>query len=162
MRYGLALTLALSLIAGSALADPPSRGSDRGNDNRGNETRGNENGNGNGSSDERGRPDGGDRRGGQGEVNGSKRFSAAHKTEMNHWFASHRGEVEREDLPPGIAKKLARGRRLPPGIAGRELPPELHDRIVVGRYQPVLVGRDVVLLDPATSLVVDILRNALR
>ena len=61
-------------------------------------------------------------------------------------------------LPPGIAKKMARGGSLPPGIAKRYLPNELLVQLPPRPgYQWVVVDRDVVLVAVATGLVVDIL-----
>jgi len=63
-------------------------------------------------------------------------------------------------LPPGIARKLARGGTLPPGIAKRYFPHEL-----VGQLPPrpgykwVVVGTDVVLLAAATGIIVDLLSD---
>jgi Ni/Co efflux regulator RcnB len=65
-------------------------------------------------------------------------------------------------LPPGIAKKVARGGSLPPGIAKRYLPNEL-----LGQLPPrpgcqwVVVGTDVLLIAAATGLIVDILDDVL-
>ena len=63
-----------------------------------------------------------------------------------------------EPLPPGIAKKIARGGALPPGIAKRHFPGEL-----IGLLPPrpgqqwLVVGTDVVLVQAATSLILDVL-----
>jgi hypothetical protein len=65
-------------------------------------------------------------------------------------------------LPPGIAKKIARGGAMPPGIAKRYFPADL-----VGILPPrpgqqwVIAGTDVLLIQMATNVVVDLLRGAL-
>jgi hypothetical protein len=65
-------------------------------------------------------------------------------------------------LPPGIAKKVARGGTLPPGIAKRYLPNDLAVQLPPRPgYQWVVVGRDVLLIAAATSLIVDILADVL-
>ena len=65
-------------------------------------------------------------------------------------------------LPPGIAKKVARGGSLPPGIAKRYLPKELAVQLPPRPgYQWVVVGRDVLLIAAATSLIVAILDDVL-
>lgn len=65
-----------------------------------------------------------------------------------------------QGLPPGIAKNLARGKPLPPGIAKRYLPPGLLGRLPPRPgYEWVAVGRDVVLIAIATGIVVDILSD---
>ena len=63
-----------------------------------------------------------------------------------------------QPLPPGIAKKLARGGSLPPGIAKRYLPNDLLVQLPPRPgYQWVVVDRDVVLVAVATGLIVDVL-----
>lgn len=65
-------------------------------------------------------------------------------------------------LPPGIAKNLARGKPLPPGIARQQLGapllqvlPRVHD------HEWHAVGRDLVLVQAGTLIVVEILRAVL-
>ena len=63
-------------------------------------------------------------------------------------------------LPPGIRKKLARGQPLPPGIAKRDLPPALLQRLPVrAGYEWRAVGTDVVLYSIASGVVDQILRD---
>ena len=58
------------------------------------------------------------------------------------------------DLPPGIRKKLARGKPLPPGIAKRLPPPALQRRLPhYPGYEWQVVGKDLVLV-AVTGLVV--------
>lgn len=65
-------------------------------------------------------------------------------------------------LPPGIAKKLARGGKMPPGIAKRYFPADLMQRLPPRPGQEWLaVGTDVLLVDAATQVVLDILHQAL-
>lgn len=72
------------------------------------------------------------------------------------------GLASAQPLPPGIAKKLARGGSLPPGIAKRYLPGELEAQLPPRPgCQWVVVGTDVVLIAAATGLIVDIIRDAL-
>ena len=72
------------------------------------------------------------------------------------------GLATAKPLPPGIAKKLARGGSLPPGIAKRYLPGELEAQLPPRPgCQWVVVGTDVVLIAAATGLIVDIIRDAL-
>ena len=67
-----------------------------------------------------------------------------------------------ESLPPGIQRQIERGRPLPPGIAKR------FDDSLVSQlprypgYEWERVGADVVLVEAATRVVVDILVDALR
>jgi hypothetical protein len=77
------------------------------------------------------------------------------------YFDQHRYGAQR--LPPGIAKNLARGKPLPPGIAKKMLPGDL----VAGLprrpgYDYIMAGSDVLLVEAATHVVADILRNVVR
>ena len=65
-------------------------------------------------------------------------------------------------LPPGIAKKIARGGTLPPGIAKRYLPQNLLTQLPPRPgYQWVVVDNDVMLIAAATGVIVDILADIL-
>ena len=67
------------------------------------------------------------------------------------------------DLPPGIAKNLARGKPLPPGIAKRGVPSALTSQLSIpSGYLLQTVGADVVLVAAATSVIADILRDVAR
>jgi hypothetical protein len=84
------------------------------------------------------------------------------QTEIRNWYSLHPvGNVEA--LPPGIRKRLARGKPLPPGIAKKFAPAGLRSRIhLPDGYQIVEVGLDVLLVEVATSIVHDILMDAVR
>jgi hypothetical protein len=78
-------------------------------------------------------------------------------------FYSTREPVGAEALPPGIRKRLARGKPLPPGIAKRFLPGDLRSRIAIPRgYEIVEVGLDVLLVEVATNVVHDVLLDVVR
>jgi Ni/Co efflux regulator RcnB len=63
-------------------------------------------------------------------------------------------------LPPGIRKNLARGKPLPPGIARREVPPELLRGLPHREgYEWRVVGADVVLYSITSGIVDQILRD---
>jgi hypothetical protein len=68
-----------------------------------------------------------------------------------------------EGLPPGIAKRLARGKPLPPGIAKKALPGDLAARLPqrVG-HERVIAGTDILLVEIATGVITDILKDILR
>ena len=66
-------------------------------------------------------------------------------------------------MPPGIAKNLARGKPLPPGIAKRGLPSELIVQLppVPDGYERVIVAGKILLVEIATQVVHDILVDVL-
>jgi hypothetical protein len=65
-------------------------------------------------------------------------------------------------LPPGIARKVARGGALPPGIAKKILPGGLLTRLPSRPGQEWrVVGTDVLIVEIATNVIVDVLKNAL-
>lgn len=62
-------------------------------------------------------------------------------------------------LPPGIAKNVARGKPLPPGIA-KKLPQDALANLPQHEgYEYAQVGRDVVLIETASRIVVDIIER---
>lgn len=68
-----------------------------------------------------------------------------------------------EALPPGIRKRLARGKPLPPGIAKQVVPAGLRSSIrIPDGYQLVEVGLDVLLVEVATNVVHDVLMDVVR
>ena len=78
-------------------------------------------------------------------------------------FYSTREPVGAQALPPGIRKRLARGKPLPPGIAKRFLPGDLRSRIAIPRgYEIIEVGLDVLLVEVATNVVHDVLMDVVR
>jgi hypothetical protein len=62
-------------------------------------------------------------------------------------------------LPPGIAKNVARGKPLPPGIAKKLSPQMLATLPQRQGYEYAQVGADIVLIETATRLVVDVLKD---
>ncbi|WP_275098149.1 hypothetical protein [Sedimenticola hydrogenitrophicus] len=71
------------------------------------------------------------------------------------------GLARRDRLPPGLERQLERNGHLPPGLEKRELPEGL-ERLLPPRrpeYQRVVVDNDVLLIELATGLILDILRD---
>ncbi len=71
------------------------------------------------------------------------------------------GLAKRDTLPPGLAKQLQRNGHLPPGLEKRDLPDDLHS-LLPGRLpgqKRVIVDNDVLLIEEATGLILDILEN---
>lgn len=78
-------------------------------------------------------------------------------------FYTDRGVTGAEALPPGIRKRLARGKPLPPGIAKRPLPAGLRSHIGVPRgYDLVEVGLDVLVVEVGTAIVREVLKDVVR
>ena len=78
-------------------------------------------------------------------------------------FYSARGESGAEALPPGIRRRLARGKPLPPGIAKKFVPTELRSRVKLpAGFEIVEVGLDVFLVEVATNIVHDVLMDVVR
>ena len=72
------------------------------------------------------------------------------------------GLAKRDSLPPGLQKHLERDGKLPPGLEKRNLPPDLEGKLRKRKGQDrVIVGNDVVLIERATGLVLDILIDVL-
>jgi len=84
------------------------------------------------------------------------------KAEIGRYYAS-RPAAGVEALPPGIRRRLERGKPLPPGIAKKSAPPELRSRLEIpSGYEIVEVGLDVLLVEVATSIVHDVLMDIVR
>jgi hypothetical protein len=84
-------------------------------------------------------------------------FSVAERQIVAEFFATHHQEVEA--LPPGIARNLARGKRLPPGIAKRQIPSALQAQLPTRVGVEVSIFGDRIVLLEASGLVVDILEG---
>ena len=72
--------------------------------------------------------------------------------------------AKKDSLPPGLAKQLERNGTLPPGLAKRDLPYDLQRQLPVldDRYERMIVDHDVVLVNRASGVILDILRNVTR
>ncbi|MDP2207059.1 MAG: hypothetical protein Q8K65_12225 [Alphaproteobacteria bacterium] len=74
------------------------------------------------------------------------------------------GLAKKDKLPPGLAKQLKKNGTLPPGLVRNELPLSLQNKL----YPPqkgtkrILVGRDAVLIDTKTDLILDIIHDVVR
>ena len=86
-------------------------------------------------------------------------FSASERKTIADYFIRHAHAVE--VLPPGIVKKLARGKPLPPGIAKRSLPPDLVTALPAREGFEITIFGDRIVLLEASGLVVDILEEIL-
>ena len=72
------------------------------------------------------------------------------------------GLAKKDKIPPGIARQIQRGQRLPPEVAMLPLPDDLLRRLPPrAGATPVVVGSDVVLVQEGTRLILDILEGVL-
>ncbi|MBF0324448.1 MAG: hypothetical protein HQL42_05185 [Alphaproteobacteria bacterium] len=103
-------------------------------------------------------------------------FTAQDRREIEEWFRLGKRVLTGEDdrkghkqkkTPPGLAKRdelppgLAKRDTLPPGLQGRNLPGELERKLsrLPRGYKRSQVGDDIVLVEAATGVIIDILRG---
>ncbi len=74
------------------------------------------------------------------------------------------GLAKRETLPPGLARHVERHGALPPGLQKRDLPDDLASLLpeTSPGLERVIVDNNVVLIERATGLVLDVLENVLK
>ena len=97
-----------------------------------------------------------------GEATASIVLTKDMRVEIRSWYDQH-PSGNAEALPPGIRKRLTRGKPLPPGIAKKVAPSGLRSRIrLPDGYQLLEVGLDMILVDAATSIVHDILEDVVH
>jgi hypothetical protein len=84
------------------------------------------------------------------------------KVQIRDYYAA-RPASGAKALPPGIRRNLQRGKPLPPGIAKKSVPAELRSRLQIREgFELLEVGLDVFLVEVATNLIHDVLRDILR
>jgi Ni/Co efflux regulator RcnB len=73
------------------------------------------------------------------------------------------GLAKRDELPPGLQMQLQRFGRLPPGLDKCDLAPDLLGQLPARnpRHKLIAVGSDVLLVDLATRVILDVLHGAL-
>lgn len=74
-----------------------------------------------------------------------------------------KGQQHRGGLPRGIAKNLARGKTLPPGIAKQYLPEPLLGRLPPPPqgFERIVIAGKILLIETATQVVHDVLTDVL-
>ncbi len=73
------------------------------------------------------------------------------------------GLAKRQYLPPGLQKHIERTGRLPPGLEKRELPGDLRGLLPYRKGKDYrVVGNDIVLIETATNLILDVMQGVLR
>ncbi len=73
------------------------------------------------------------------------------------------GLAKRQHLPPGLQKHIERTGRLPPGLEKRRLPGDLRGLLPYRKgldYR--VVGNDIVLIETATEVILDVMKDVLR
>jgi Ni/Co efflux regulator RcnB len=71
------------------------------------------------------------------------------------------GLAKRKKLPPGLARQLERNGRLPPGLRKKSLPGHVEAELPPAKKgtERVIVGKDVVLIDKQSEMILDIIRD---
>ncbi|MFZ2869287.1 hypothetical protein [Zavarzinia sp.] len=89
-------------------------------------------------------------------------FPTGDRQVISNYFLRNSGYLA--DLPPGIRKQLVTRGRLPPGIAKKILPAGLSGQLspLPAGYDRMIVGPDVLLVQIATGIIVDIIRDVVR
>ena len=92
-----------------------------------------------------------------GQITLSATITSAERQTIMGYFQQHPASYAgAKPLPPGIAKKIARGGTLPPGIAKRYFPGELVTMLPPRPgEQWLMVGTDVLLVQAATNVILD-------
>ena len=98
-------------------------------------------------------------------------FTPRQRTLITNWFRTSRsnlppGLAKRDRLPPGLEKQLRERGTLPPGLQKRmqPLPMDLERQLpsLPAGYKRGVVAGNVILMQEATSVIVDIIRNVIR
>ncbi len=73
------------------------------------------------------------------------------------------GLAKRAALPPGLQKQIVRNGTLPPGLAKRGLPGDLRGLLPYHKGKDYrVIGNDIVLIETATELILDVMKDVLR
>ena len=97
-------------------------------------------------------------------------FTTQERTVITNWFVRNRsglppGLAKRETLPPGLEKQLRQKGTLPPGLQKKiqPLPVELERQLtpIPTGYRRVVIGGNVIVMNPTTGLIYDIVRNVI-
>ena len=97
-------------------------------------------------------------------------FTTQERTVITNWFVRNRsglppGLAKRETLPPGLEKQLRERGTLPPGLQKKiqPLPVELEHQLTAlpTGYRRVVIAGNVIVMNPTTGLIYDIVRNVI-
>lgn len=101
-------------------------------------------------------------RGNRGGDGAQVELSVEIRTQVRDFYAQ-RAPTHATALPPGIRRRLERGKPLPPGIAKQVAPEALLARVSLPRgFELVEVGLDVLLVEVATNVIHDVLMDVIR
>ncbi len=98
-------------------------------------------------------------------------FTPRQRTIITDYFRNSRGNLppglaKRDRLPPGLEKQLRERGTLPPGLQKRfaPLPNDLERQLprLPAGYRRGVVAGNVILMEEATSVIVDIIRNVMQ
>lgn len=98
-------------------------------------------------------------------------FSPREVSIITGWFQTNRsnlppGLAKRETLPPGLEKQLQKNGHLPPGLEKKvvALPMELERQLspIPTGYRRVVIGGNVITMEPVTGVIYDIIRGVVR
>jgi hypothetical protein len=97
-------------------------------------------------------------------------FTTQERTVITRWFTTNRsnlppGLAKRETLPPGLERQLRQRGTLPPGLQSKiqPLPVELERQLtaIPTGYRRVVIAGNVIVMNPTTGLIYDIIRNVI-
>ena len=95
-------------------------------------------------------------------------FTSREVTIITDWFRVNRsnlppGLAKRATLPPGLEKQLQKNGKLPPGLDKKAvgLPIELERQLspIPTGYRRVVIGGNVITMEPVTGVIYDIIRG---
>lgn len=93
-------------------------------------------------------------------------FTVKEQRIVREYFRTERGNLpaglaKKQSLPPGLQKQLRKTGHLPPGLEKRRMPSDLEARLpkYYGPYERTIVGNDLILLDPKTGLILDVMQE---
>lgn len=93
-------------------------------------------------------------------------FTVKEQRIVREYFRTEHGNLppglaKKQSLPPGLQKQLHKTGHLPPGLEKRRIPSGLEARLpkYYGPYERTIVGNDLILLDPKTGLILDVMQE---
>lgn len=160
LKAAFAVIISFSLLAAPVYGNPGNGNGNGNHGNKGNHGHGNSGKQGDREKQGQGKATSYDK-----QANG-KRYGRPDRVESDINFSRARtlavnyGLVGYPSLPPGIAKKVARGKPLPPGIARKSLPPSMINALpYYPGYEWRAVGNNLVLIALSTAIVTAVING---